>query len=286
MILSILIPTHNRKDILFESLKSLYQSISLVNTANYKINIIVIDDGSTDGTSIMLKNTYPNINVLTGDGNFWWTKAISLGAKFAVDDLESDYCLFWNDDIFPEINYFCNLLDILSNKKKELIFGSKVYDFKTKELWSTTMVFNKYTGRTAYLIDESKYNAKTQYKWLTGMGVVVSKEVLRDVNYLDDKNFPQYFGDLDFTLRISKKKYDITSKQELIIYNQTEYSSFIGKDLKSFIKSLKSSNIGSRYNMYIKYKLLKLHATSPLWVLTYLEFYTKYFIKTFILNKF
>lgn len=284
MILSILIPTHNRINILSKSLESLYDSFLSINEKELKINVIVVDDGSKDGTSEMLKNNFSEIYVINGDGNYWWTKAINEGAKFAIENLNSDYCLFWNDDIFPEKNYFLNLSKIL-NSNNCLVVGSKIYDFKTKELWSTTMYFNKYTGRTGYLIDEEKYNSSTQFKWLTGMGVLVSKEIFDNVGYLDEDNFPQYFGDLDFTLRISKKGYEIFTKKELVIYNQTEYSSFVGDNLKSFIKSLKSTNIGSRYNMFIRYRLLKKHVKYFLWVISFVEFYTKYIINVFIINR-
>lgn len=285
MNLSVIIPTYNRKDILFESLKSLYNSISIIESNKLNISIVVIDDGSVDGTSSMLSNYYPEINVIYGDGNYWWTKSINCGVRYAINNLASEYCLFWNDDIFPDKYYFKNLVNILFSEKKEYIFGSKVYDSKTKKLWSTTMVFNKFTGSSSYLKDESKFNEKIHYKWLTGMGVIVSKKVIEDVNYLDEINFPQYFGDLDFTLRASKKNYQISSKEELKIFNQTEYSSFIGKDFKSFIKSLKKSNVGSRYNMYIKYKLLSRHTISFLWIFTFIIFYLKYFIDTFLIKK-
>lgn len=286
MKLVILIPTFNRKQILMRGLIAIYQAIETYNEkSNYlDIKIIVINDGSKDGTGEMLNDLFGKSIVLNGDGNYWWSKAINTGAKYAIEEMETDYVLLWNDDVFPKEDYFIQLEIALGNNKQGRILGSTVLDYKTNKLWATTMTFNKFTGKMNYI--NKNFNPRISYKWLTGMGVIVHSSVVKKLNYWDNINFPQYFGDVDFTLRAYKMGYELETLQDLVIFNQTELSSFKGTDFKTFISSLKQGNIGSRYNMGIRRKLLKKHCESKFWFLSYSEFYLKYFVKTFILKKY
>jgi GT2 family glycosyltransferase len=67
----IIIPVHNRKQITLNCLKSLSKNGDLG-----RYHVVVVDDGSTDGTAEAIQALYPDIVVLHGDGNLWWTGAI------------------------------------------------------------------------------------------------------------------------------------------------------------------------------------------------------------------
>ena len=69
---------HNRKEYTHQCLLSIYKQ------TNKNFIVIVIDDGSTDGTGEMITNEFPEVILLKGDGNLWWTKAINLGIKHAL----------------------------------------------------------------------------------------------------------------------------------------------------------------------------------------------------------
>ena len=128
--LSILIPVYNRLEITKIGLESIYSALNEYNkTGRGSVNfeIVVIDDGSTDGTSGWIAQNYPNIHIKVGDGNLWWSGSINKGAKFSIDVLKSDYLLLWNDDTICDINYFIVLNKILQNDKlNNSIIVSKV----------------------------------------------------------------------------------------------------------------------------------------------------------------
>ena len=72
-----LIPTHNR-------LKKIKKIINKLQAQNYKnLQIVVLDDGSSDGTGQYLK-TLPKkkIKIIKGDGNLWWGGSINAGIKY------------------------------------------------------------------------------------------------------------------------------------------------------------------------------------------------------------
>ncbi len=97
--IAILIPVRNRihhtRNIL-DQIKHL-QSGDAVSDA--KFDIVVIDDGSDDGTYDMVAREYPDAHLVRGNGHLWWTGAIVAGMKYAADRLNPRYYLWLNDDI-------------------------------------------------------------------------------------------------------------------------------------------------------------------------------------------
>jgi len=65
-----IIPVHNRKEFTRNCLRSLQRQ-----TVSDRLRIIVVDDGSEDGTDEMLAAEFPEVIVLRGDGNLFWTAA-------------------------------------------------------------------------------------------------------------------------------------------------------------------------------------------------------------------
>ncbi|MCW5626437.1 MAG: glycosyltransferase family 2 protein, partial [Burkholderiales bacterium] len=76
-----------------------------------QLRIVVIDDGSTDGTAEFL-DAQPDLVVLRGDGSFWWGGAIDKGLEYVRDQqpTHEDYVLFLNNDTWFEPRYIETLV--------------------------------------------------------------------------------------------------------------------------------------------------------------------------------
>src|SRR5687768_17351615 len=103
----IVIPVHNRLDATRECLES-------VKSQPYKyFKVVLIDDGSTDGSSEYVKEKYPEVTVLKGDGDLWWTGATNLGVQYALQHCrENDYVLTLNNDTFLPLQYLDNMMSL------------------------------------------------------------------------------------------------------------------------------------------------------------------------------
>ncbi len=109
-ILCIVIPVDNRKEFTHQCLLSLY------NQTNKNFFVVVINDGSTDGTGKMIKDKFPDIILINGDGNLWWTKAINIGIKYALK-YNAKYILTLNDDTVLKEDYIEKMIYWAEKKK-------------------------------------------------------------------------------------------------------------------------------------------------------------------------
>ena len=76
------------------------------------ISVVVVNHGSTDGTSLYLNNQ-PDITVLEGDSSLWWAGAVDLALHYVFQiSSELDWILLVNNDTIIKNNYIQQLLDI------------------------------------------------------------------------------------------------------------------------------------------------------------------------------
>ncbi len=106
---ALLIPVFNNLEFTKGCLNKLENLIGNNLQKHLEYSIIVIDDGSKDGTSRWIEDNYPDVIVLQGDGNLWWSGGINMGAAFAVQQGDYDYVMLWNNDIIPADDYFTEL---------------------------------------------------------------------------------------------------------------------------------------------------------------------------------
>lgn len=265
MKIAIVIPVYNRIEITKTGLKKLSHALAYSRNDN-RYKIIVVDDGSTDGTSAWILENFKDIVLLKGDGNLWWSGAVNKGASYALDVLESDYVLLWNDDTSPAPDYFVSLNKHLKYIDQDTILGSHVLDELSKRTWFKGAYYSKAIGYVKHIKGEK---SRREINCLTGMGTLVPAKVILDQNYWDATYFPQYYGDLDFTLRSYNKRIKLEVKPDLILYNNTKYSSFNqDRRLKDYMKSL--TKIQSRYNIRIEALFHKRHSRSFIWRFTML----------------
>ncbi|MFO8234702.1 MAG: glycosyltransferase family 2 protein [Bacteroidales bacterium] len=293
-LVDIIIPVHNTLHLTMKCIPALSIMIEEANKKhNTEYSITVIDDGSDDGTEQWLSHNYPEVNILKGDGNLWWSGAVTMAAKNAFEDNNKDYVLLWNNDIIPEKNYFSILSDILQKTNKIVIIGSKICELDNpNKIWSVGGIFNPKTG-AKYMLGHDKQintNNKALIKpdWLTGMGTVVPKETTEKIGYWNYKDFPLYHGDADFTYRAKKAGVTLIVYPELVLYNDTSNTGFMhdGK-LSTLLTSLTATR--SKYNLKKEWKFYRIHAASPIANLQLLNKYFRYtggFIKWKILKLF
>jgi GT2 family glycosyltransferase len=276
--IAVIIPIHNGLNYTQKCLQNLTAIHKSETILIESFRIIVVDDGSTDGSKEWIIMNYPEIVVLHGDGNLWWSGAINMGAKYAIEVLKTEYILLWNNDIRSDDDYFQNLIKLLDADDRKTIYGSKIKIAENKNLvWSMGGIFNPYSGKY-YMIgyyekDDEKFQTVTLSDWLPGMGTLIPTEVIDKIGYWNAKDFPQYHGDSDYTYRAKINGFDIKVLPELIVYNHVKKS---GLNHNGTLKGLLQvmTDVRSKINFRKNLKFYCLYAKTPF---AYVPMFFEYF---------
>jgi GT2 family glycosyltransferase len=290
-----IIPVHNRLKYTKECLIILEQESSTSFFKKNEIFIIVTDDGSTDGTSDWIKNNYPKVVVLPGTGDLWYSGSLNLGIKYALEKLSCDFIMVWENDIYPIDNYFENLQTIIEQwDGKSLICSKLYYKIQPDIIFGMGGNFNARTGSRNLIgrgeTDGPQYDKIMDVDWFLGQGVLIHREIIEKVGLFDEKNFPQYHADIDYSLRAKKAQYHNIVYPNLKLLNDTEttgISHIKNKTVKQFIESLYSIKSNSNIKKDIIFN--KIHTTSIMadyFIIKKYLIYTISFIKWKVLGWF
>lgn len=87
---------YNRCERTLSSLEDLHTQIL---PAGVTIEHVVVDDGSTDGTTHAIKSRFGNVEVLKGTGALYWAGGMRYGWETAIKFKSFDFLFVYNDDI-------------------------------------------------------------------------------------------------------------------------------------------------------------------------------------------
>ena len=188
MNVSVVIPTYNRKLILEKCLKALEKQILTNNISNYEI--VVIDDGSTDGTPSWIRNNreiFPHVVLYEQDHG-----GPALGRNFGVMKSKYEIIIFIDSDLIVLEDFLvCHVKKLSSywkkNNKKCFTYGSVI----------NTSNFKNPENEIYKLTDIS-------FAYFATGNVAISKELLLNAG-LFDTSFSMYgWEDLELGERLKK----------------------------------------------------------------------------------
>ncbi len=276
------IPVHNG----IQHTLVLIRALTPIFPSNGKI--VVVDDGSTDQTDAVLRSEHPEVVVLTGDGNLWWSGAMNVGSRYALDH-DADYILFLNNDILLHPQFLEELLLGAKEFPKALISSKILSADEPWRVWSMGGVNvwsrGKHCMRGCFELDDGRWEKPIEADWLPGMSVLVPADVFRKGIWVDQAAFPQYCGDADFTMRARKAGFKLIVWPRSRIYNKIQSSGTTSQlllgvspfSLKLFIESFTSIKSSAAFRTFGK--LIIRHAPFWAWIPTLGRFYSFYLLK-------
>lgn len=215
----IVIPVFNRKAFTKECLLSLQRQ-------TYKnFHVIVVDDGSTDGTSDMLAQEFPTTIVIKGDGNLFWTAATNLGIEYAMKH-GADYVMTLNNDTIATDTFIEEMVN-WSKKKPNALLGALAVDSGSKKIIyggnRVDWVFHQDKNLLNELKEEEKKGIHP-VSYFPGRGLWIPSKVFTKIGLFDEKQFPHYAADYDFTLVAKRAGFEIYCNYDAKLYTYPEAS--------------------------------------------------------------
>lgn len=90
-----LLTVHNRRTTTMQCLRSLYRA---ARPDFAQLQVYLVDDGSTDGTTEAIRAEFPGVIILPGDGSLYWNGGMRLAFETAIRT-DYDHYLWLNDDV-------------------------------------------------------------------------------------------------------------------------------------------------------------------------------------------
>ncbi len=113
--LAVIMACYNRREYTLSSLKNLKQQ-SIIDSL--EMEVYLLDDGSTDGTSEAVTTEFTNVHILKGDGTLFWNRGMHKSFSAAIQK-GFDYYLWLNDDSMLYKNALETLLDTRLRLKEQ-----------------------------------------------------------------------------------------------------------------------------------------------------------------------
>lgn len=199
-------PVYNRKELTERFLKCLF------NQTYKDIEVVIVDDASSDGTPDMIANLYPQVTLIKGNGDLWWSGGTNEGLLYVLENAsDSDYVLIINDDLEFDSDYIEKLVGFARHNPKTLV-GSVVVDIKYPDkIWDGGRMTNWFTAKDRILhagkaLSSFEPGAHFEVSQLTGRGMLTPVQVFKEVGLYDAVNF-KHRGDTEFPVRATKMGY-------------------------------------------------------------------------------
>lgn len=190
--IAVLITCHNRKEKTIASLKSL-TNCQLPDF--HAIDIFLVDDGSTDGTSEAIKIEFPLVHIIHGNGHLYWNRGMILAWETAIKENEFDFYLWLNDDTI----LFNNAIETMLNGSMKMNNERIIVGATCSEL-TKSISYGGFRLKNKLLSPDGTWQ---RCDFFNGNIVLIPSCVFKSVGFLDHR-FWHALGDIDYGLRALK----------------------------------------------------------------------------------
>lgn len=189
---------HNRKEKTVRCIESLFAG----NLSS--IDIFLVDDGSTDGTSEAVKKSFPQAHIIQGSGDLFWNRGMHKAFTSAVN-VGYHFYLWVNDDVVFDsgiVDKLVNAYQELSAKQLDTIVVGPTLDksrtINTYGGFGAKKSIKPYECQRIYLSKEYQ-----ECLIFHGNCVLIPQAVVDKVG-VNDPFYSHGYGDADYSLMAAK----------------------------------------------------------------------------------
>lgn len=225
MTIHVLTPVHNRCAVTEKFVDDLYSQ-----EIDEDLRIVIVDDGSTDGTSDMLlkraESAPPRVNlsVTKGDGSWWWARSMAAAIDTCRRTLErGDVVVFMNDDV--QIKSTTLKLLAEASRSQNAIITASVHDLQRPDVVIDRGARLAPDHLAVIPVDlASTIEEFTAVDVAAGRSVAFPSEVLLSGISLNFKRLPHHLADFEFSVRAARCGYPILLARDIRVYSFNDFS--------------------------------------------------------------
>jgi GT2 family glycosyltransferase len=223
----------NSGEMTAECIRSLFQ----MDADHFEV--IVVDNGSKDGSAEYLRAQFPEITILPQDRNLGFAAGCNVGMKLAMER-GFKYVLPLNNDTVVDPAFLAELLRGADERPQAAMISPKIYFWDMPDrFWWAGGSFSLWTGIAKHIgrkeLDHGQFDQGAELDWATGCALLIRSDALRETGLFDES----FFGngeDLDLSLRLREAGYKIwfAPKAKLWHKEGVDYRKNAGEYLRKF----------------------------------------------------
>lgn len=247
------------------------ESISRLDTTGFTLNLIVVDNNSSEKSLSEIKRKLKNVlnktnivgEIIENKENYGFAKGNNIGIQHALN-LGTDYILVLNNDVILSRNFLTNLMKSVYKVENFGIASPKIYFEKGfefnkkgyrnedlgKVIWYAggSIDWDNVYGSTRGVdeVDRGQYNKMEETDFATGTCMLISRELIEKVG-LFNESYYMYYEDTDFSVRTKKAGLRVMYIPSAIIWHKVAQSSGIGSGLNDYFTTRNRMLFGLKY---------------------------------------
>lgn len=223
----ILLPVHNR----VSTTARFVECLSYQTHQSYEL--ILIDDGSKDGTEAMVRQRIFTVIVLKGVGDWWWGGSLQQGYVWLLNNSvsDNDVVLVINDDTVFDADFLARGVEVLKKHPASLLMAY-AFDQGTKKLVDKGMAVD--WAKLSFGVAESVADIDV----LSTRGLFLRFGDMKRIGGFRPKLLPHYASDYEFTIRAKKKGLRLVTDPQVRLFSDsttTGYHGFKREPLWTFL---------------------------------------------------
>lgn len=252
-----------------------------LDQSQYKVETIVVDNGSSDGSPEMIKNEFKWVKLIETEENL----GFAAGNNLALEKINSRYAMLLNSDlefednsnldilidyldqhpeagiITPRIHFVSGKIDPACHRGEPTIWAALTYFLKLEKIFPHSEFFTQY--HQGYKDLDSIHTIEA----CSGAALMVRTSAMEEIGYLDERFF-MYAEDLDWCKRFREADYQVVYHPEVEIIHH-KYKSGI----KNTSKKIAKNTNRYFYNTMLQYYDKHYADQYPAFVRTLLRYY-------------
>lgn len=182
-------------------------------------NLLVVDNGSTDGSVFQINKAMPSVELLQTGINLGFGGGCNVGIRHALAH-GADYVWLINSDATVDPGALSALVRVAEKNPALASVGSVLYEADSEhqiQLWGGGSV-NRWLGRSRHQISPAALD------FISGASILLCRAALEEVGLFDETIFFMYWEDTDLGFRLRRAGWQLAVAEDSRVWHKQSAS--------------------------------------------------------------
>lgn len=214
------------------------RSLQSLNYANYQV--VLVDNGSTDGSPDLVRAQFPECILIESKVNLGYSEGNNLGIRYALEH-GADFLLLLNNDTLVDGEMLTRLVQAAQSDPQVGITGPTMFyanppdmlwGGENRVVWPRATVVRNRMGECLEA-EALRRQAPLEADYIDSCAILIKREVLEKVGLFDGRYFIN-FDDVDFNLRARKAGYTVQYVPGALMWHKVSAAMGVGSPATTY----------------------------------------------------